>query len=81
MKAILDLHTHTIESGHAFSTIKENIEFAVKHGIKYLGISDHAPNMPASPHLYYFQNLRVIPREVDGVKIFRGIEANILDSN
>lgn len=79
MKAILDLHTHTIESGHAFSTIKENIEFAVKHGIKYLGISDHAPSMPASPHLYYFQNLKVIPREVDGVKIFRGIEANILN--
>ena len=79
MKSILDLHTHTIVSGHAFSTIKENIEFAVKRQIKYLGISDHSSNMPASPHKYYFQNLKVIPREVDGVKILRGIEGNILD--
>lgn len=79
MKPILDLHTHTVESGHAYSTIKENIEFAVKHGLKYLGVSDHAPAMPASPHLFYFQNLKVIPREIDGVKILRGIEANIID--
>ncbi|SCH92856.1 MULTISPECIES: phosphatase [unclassified Romboutsia] len=79
MKSILDLHTHTIVSGHAFSTIKENIEFAVRRQIKYLGISDHSSNMPASPHKYYFQNLKVIPREVDGVKILRGIEGNILD--
>lgn len=81
MKAILDLHTHTIVSGHAFSTIKENIEFAVKHNIKYLGISDHACNMPGGPHRFYFQNMKVIPREVDGVKILRGIEGNIIDFN
>ena len=79
MKAILDLHTHTIVSGHAFSTVKENIEFASKRDIKYLGISDHAPNMPGGPHKFYFQNLKVIPREVEGVKVLRGIEGNIID--
>lgn len=79
MKSLLDLHTHTIVSGHAFSTIKENIEFAVKHGIKYLGISDHACNMPGGPHRFYFQNMKVIPREVDGVRILKGIEGNIID--
>ena len=25
MKALIDLHTHTIVSGHAYSTIKENV--------------------------------------------------------
>ena len=37
--------------------------------------------MPASPHAYYFQNVHVIPKEIDGVKIIQGIEANILDYN
>ena len=26
MKLLFDLHTHTVASGHAFSTLKENIE-------------------------------------------------------
>ena len=79
MKAILDLHTHTVASGHAYSTIKENIEFAKKHGIKYLGVSDHACTMPGGPHPFFFQNLKVIPKEVDGVRVIKGIEGNIID--
>lgn len=79
MKAILDLHTHTLASGHAYSTIKENIEFAKKHGIKYLGVSDHACTMPGGPHPFYFQNLKVIPKEVDGIRMLKGIEGNIID--
>ena len=30
MKAIIDVHTHTIASGHAYSTVKENIDEAIK---------------------------------------------------
>lgn len=81
MKAILDVHCHTIVSGHAYSTLEENIKGAKKNGVKYLGISDHAPNMPGGPHPFYFQNMHVIPRRVDGVAILRGIEANIIDYN
>ncbi|MEF9951001.1 MAG: phosphatase [Clostridium sp.] len=79
MKPILDLHVHTISSGHAYSTLKENIEEASKKGIKYLGISDHAPSMPGGPHLFHFYNLRVIKEVIDGVRILKGIEANIVD--
>ena len=28
MKALIDLHTHALSSGHAYSTVKENIEYA-----------------------------------------------------
>lgn len=79
MKAILDMHTHTVASGHAYSTFHENVQFAKKHGIKVLGVSDHGPAMEGGPALYYFHNLKVMPREIDGVTILRGIEANILD--
>lgn len=79
MKALIDVHTHTIVSGHAYSTVKENIEDAIKNGMKYLGLSDHAPAMPGGPHAFYFNNIKCIPSEVDGLKILRGIEANIMD--
>ena len=57
----LDLHTHTIVSGHAYSTLNENIAAAKQHGLKIYGISDHAPKMPGSTHLFYFRNLHVVP--------------------
>lgn len=79
MKALIDVHTHTIVSGHAYSTVKENIEDAIKNGVKYLGLSEHAPSMPGGPHPFYFSNIKCIPSEVNGLKILRGIELNILD--
>lgn len=38
---LADLHTHTIFSLHAFSTVAENIAEAQKMGLKYLAITDH----------------------------------------
>ena len=79
MNAIIDLHCHTIASGHAYSTLKENIDEARSKGLKYVGVSDHAPNMPGSTHPFYFGNLGVIKEEINGVKVLKGIEANIMD--
>lgn len=79
MKGIIDLHTHALASGHAYSTVKENIEYAKINGLKYYGLSDHGINMPGGPHLFYFQNLKVLPKEIDGVRILKGMEANIID--
>lgn len=79
MKGIIDLHTHALASGHAYSTVKENIEYAKINGLKYYGLSDHGVNMPGGPHIFYFHNLKVLPKEVDGVRILKGMEANIID--
>lgn len=38
---IADMHTHTTFSGHAYSSVRENIEIAKKRGRKYLAITDH----------------------------------------
>ena len=81
MNLQFDVHTHTVVSGHAYSTLQENIQVAKDKGLKYLGTSEHAPAMPGAPHIFYFQNMRVIPREINGVKILRGVEANIIDYN
>ena len=79
MKDLLDVHTHTNFSGHAYGTLRENISAAKSKGLELVGISDHAPNMPGSAHNYYFLNFKVIPREIDGIKILMGAELNIID--
>jgi putative hydrolase len=77
----LDLHTHTIASGHAYSTIDENARYAASIGVELLGISDHAPAMPHSTGELYFLNLRVVPRNLHGVRLLMGAELNIMDVN
>ena len=37
MKIELDVHTHTIASGHAFSTLQEMAQAAAGKGLKVLG--------------------------------------------
>ncbi len=78
MKLLVDTHCHTIASGHAYSTIKEVAEAAGQKGMKIIGITDHGPSMPGGPHLYHFGNLRIIPEYLSGVRILKGVEANIL---
>ena len=38
---LTDLHTHTIYSGHAFSTISENAAEAARKGLEAIGMTDH----------------------------------------
>lgn len=75
----LDVHTHTIASGHAFSTIQEMAISAKEKGLKLLGITEHAPGIPGTCETIYFRNLHVVPRQMYGVKLLLGAEINILD--
>ena len=76
-----DLHTHTIASGHAFSTVKEMIDRAIVRGLKMIAITDHGLNMPDGPNEYYFSKLLELPSNFNGVDILKGVEANIVDIN
>lgn len=79
LKLVADLHLHTISSGHAYSTVAEYVNQAKRIGIKAIAITDHGPAMPGGPHYYHFSNMRMIPDEIDRIKIYRGIEANIIN--
>ena len=80
MKTLLDLHTHTIASGHAYSTIQEMARAAADKGLEILGITEHAPALPGACHEIYFRNLHVVPRKMYGVRLLMGVELNILDT-
>lgn len=79
MEFVLDTHTHTLASGHAYSTIKEMVESAKEKGLELLCITEHAPKMPGTCHLFYFHNLRVVRRNMYGVDLYMGSEVNIID--
>lgn len=79
MKIEIDTHTHTLASGHAYNTIREMAAMAAKKGLKGLAITEHAPEMPGTCHLYYFQNLRIVLRRMCGIELMLGTELNILD--
>lgn len=79
MRYVVDTHTHTIASGHAFNTLLENLKEASQNGMKVVAVTDHGPNMPGGPHIFYFSNLRILPSEIYGVRLLKGCEANIID--
>ena len=82
MHILGDTHTHTLMSGHAHSTLIENIAEAKKKGHRFIAVTDHTPAMPGAPDSVYFACLwSTIPDIFDGVNILRGCEANILDEN
>lgn len=76
---LLDLHTHTIASGHAYNTLCEMAQAAADKGLALYGCSEHAPAMPGSCHEFYFSNFKVLPRVIRGIPVLMGTELNILD--
>lgn len=77
---LLDVHTHTVASGHAYSTLQEMAKAAAEKGLHTLGITEHGPSIPGTCHPIYFLNQHVVPRELYGVKLMLGAELNILNT-
>lgn len=83
MKLIGDYHTHTIYS-HGSGTIRDNVEAALKKGLKEIAICDHGPG-----HYLYGvkkKNIAIMREEIDrlndefapeGIRILLGVEANL----
>jgi len=83
-----DVHTHTLESRHAYSTIGECVAAAKAAGLELLGSTDHYSSMlypvPRDERQYlrnyqYFINFEMWPRVWDGVYVLHGVEADIVD--
>ncbi len=79
MKIVVESHSHTIASGHAYNTIDEMAKAANEKGIQLLAITEHAPKMPGTCHPFYFYNLKVVNRVRHNVELLLGAELNIID--
>jgi putative hydrolase len=79
MRIAIDTHTHSVASGHAYSTVEEMSRGARRAGLKGFVLTDHGPALSGT-HPYHFANMRVLPERLGGVRLYRGIEANIMDA-
>ena len=78
LRLCADLHTHSLVSAHAYSTIEECVRSAAEIGLELIANTDHGPSLADGAHPWHFNNLRVLPRIWHGVALLRGIEANVL---
>lgn len=79
MTDIMDLHTHTIASGHAYNTLYEMAAAAKDKNLRLFGSTDHGPRVAGAPGEIFFVNFKVIPDYLYGVRLLMGCELNILD--
>ena len=78
-----DVHMHTVETDGK-NTIEEMAEAAKARGYKYIAITDHSKNLAFANGLddkravEHIQRIRAVGKQVDGIRIFAGIEVDIL---
>ena len=75
----VETHSHTIVSTHAYSTLQENIKATREAGMKGVCITNHAPAIPDAPPEVHFVMLKTVPSMVDGIRVFAGAEANLIN--
>ena len=80
-KVKVDPHTHTLFSGHAFSTIEENALHAAELGLEAIGMTDHFSPMFSKdvPGFGPSLNMKALPKVIHGVRILAGTEIDIVD--
>jgi len=78
-----DVHMHTIETDGR-NTIVEMAEAARERGYKYMAITDHSKNLAFANGLddaravEHIKRIRAAAEKIDGIRIFAGIEVDIL---
>jgi DNA polymerase (family X) len=78
-----DVHMHTVETDGR-NTIEEMAEAAMERGYKYMAITDHSKNLAFANGLddkralEHIKRIRAVSDQLSGIRIFAGIEVDIL---
>ena len=77
---LADLHTHTISSQHALSTLHENVRMAEKRGLQFIATTDHLyyvqERIPRLNELARLEEMHDIKLSGD-VSLIPGVELNL----
>jgi DNA polymerase (family X) len=79
-----DVHMHTVETDGR-NTIEEIAQAALDRGYKYMAITDHSKNLAFANglddkrSLEHIERIRSANEIIDGIRIFAGIEVDILE--
>ena len=78
-----DVHMHTVETDGR-NTIEEMAEAARERGYQYMAITDHSKNLAFANGLTeeralaHIERIRAVDKQMKGIRIFAGIEVDIL---
>jgi DNA polymerase (family 10) len=78
-----DVHMHTVETDGR-NTIEEMAEAARERGYEYMAITDHSKNLAFANGLTderalaHIERIRAVEKSIGGIRIFAGIEVDIL---
>jgi DNA polymerase (family 10) len=78
-----DVHMHTVETDGR-NTIEEMAEAARERGYQYMAITDHSKNLAFANGLTderalaHIEKIRAVEKKMKGIRIFAGIEVDIL---
>ena len=78
-----DVHMHTVETDGR-NTIEEMAEAARERGYEYMAITDHSKNLAMANGLTdaralaHIERIRAVEKKMKGIRIFAGIEVDIL---
>ena len=75
----VDTHTHTVLSGHAWSTLRENAVAAARRGLRAFCLTEHGHAIPGAGPFFLVSAQKMLPDHIEGVRVFYGAEADIMD--
>lgn len=82
---LADLHIHSVASGHAYSTVKENVTEAKNNGLKYIALTDHfygrSGELERKEELNMFNSLESVVDIEKYINIIGGVELNMFHNN
>lgn len=73
-----DLHIHSIRSTCGFHTLFEIVSIIRDRGLKGFALTDHSPVLD-TPKAHFSVLLKRLPAVVGGLRVFKGIEASVLN--
>lgn len=76
----IDLHIHTLHSGHAYGSFYDVVNEAKKKKMSMIAITDHGPEVIGTASWLHF-NMGYRKPEYKNLKILWGCEANVIDAN
>jgi len=74
----IDLHVHSVNSGHAYGTLYEIVAEAQRKGMTMIALTDHGPSMWGTSGPVHFGMGRRCPKRFGSLRVLWGAEADIV---
>ena len=75
-----DLHIHSIRSTCGVHTLLEIVSIMRGKGRKGFALTDHGPEL-GTPRNFFSVMLRRMPPVIDGIRVFKGVESSVMDTD